>query len=310
MIKRYKLSVLIALLLVSLSACRIQSKPTGLEKPDQPVPSPTLSIPTNSPGPQPTLTATVLQPGEEVAGKNSILTSEQHGVRITITHLITTPTETDLDYIVEINPEWGFTFGKNDNPPQQTFAYSPAILVDETGHIYDTRAYHGGNERTIDPQTGKALHGGEFVFEPVSGSILTIDLYLELMTVRATGPLSFNISSSGKAQDLSWDKPLKFGELSNRILWAKWHPEGWIDLAMDGSIQQYDLRPICLYLYQTPQSPPPGYAGCSWSDEVITDLQQSIHFDPLPDLTKTIEINAAVDVIFETPFKFVWVLSQ
>jgi len=267
----------------------------------QPNPTPTFAITT--------ATITKLPEG---AAPGSSLTFSQHGLTVTLAKLEISADQTLLYFTAQVDPAWGFTFGEMDAPPEDVYITGAPVITDETGQVYEINGYEGGavSEKYVDPKTGAAYTGGRYIFEPITGSRLDIAMPLLLMTVRTGQPIHFQVNSPEQSQSLSIESPLAFGPVSLNVKVAKWNSEGSFQLTVDGSLQQGDLRPVCLYLYQDPQWPPASYTGCGFDDNAIVDLQDKLTFEPLPDFSKPVEVGVAANIIFQEPFRFVWIRNQ
>ena len=318
MLRRCAFSIFVAVILAWLTACQPQGSPAAPPTltPDERPTATFQSSPTASPSPAPTLpiqpAPVTTLPGETPAPA-SLLTYTQHGVTVILTRLEVSSDQTSLDFVAQVDPAWGFTFAQNDNPAQDVRSDDRLpSLMDETGHIYQPRGYQSGVgiKRYVDSQTGIATTGGRFIFEPVTGSHLEIAIPLTLQTVRASQPIRFTVANPGQDQSLQVDQSLVFGELPARVKVAKWTSAGKFELSLDGSIQEEDLRPVCLYLYQEPQFPPASYTGCAYADTAFVDLIDALTFDPLPDFSQPVEVRAAADIVFLEPFRFTWVRTQ
>ncbi len=163
------------------------------------------------------------------------------------------------------------------------------------------------NLRYVDLKTGFAYTAGSLFFEPVSGSRLEITIPITLQTVRTSQPILITVPNPDEDQSLQIGQSLSFGEITAIIKSVEWKSEGNFELRIDGSTQEGDLSPACLYLYQDPRFPPSDYQGCFIDDAYPTDLTQTIAFDSLPDFSNPMEVGAAVDVVFLTPFRFTWI---
>ena len=248
----------------------------------------------------------------EIPAAGSSLTFTQHGVTVTLTRLEVSSTQTILDFVVAIEPVWGFTFDQSENPAQDAFPNNPPTIVDETGHVYQIREFHGGvgTEKFVDPQTGIAHTAGRFVFESLRGSRLSIAIPLMLFTVRASEPIRFTVANPDHAQSLAIDRSLVFGELSAKVKSAEWKSEGDFVLTIDNSVQEEDFRPVCLYLYQDPDFPPVGYKGCFIDERTDVNPSERLTFNPLPDFSHSVEVQVAANIIFLEPFRFTWVRNK
>lgn len=293
MLRKRHLSVIIAIILLWFTAC--QPKVSHIDSP----------IITLQPAPITT------QPGETPAPESS-LTATQHGVTVILTNLEVSSTQTILDFVAQVDTVWGFTFAQYDNPAQDVRIDQLPSLVDETGHIYQVREYQSGvgTKRYVDPQIGIAYTGGRFIFEPIRGSHLEIAISITLQTVQTSQPVRFTVANPNQTQSLSIDPSLIFGELSTRVKAAEWKNAGNFELTVDGSIQENDLRPVCLYLYQDPHFPPASYKGCAYQEGAPIDLTEALTFNPLPDFSQPVEVRVAADIVFLEPFRFTWIRSQ
>jgi len=314
--KRYFVSMLLGTMLMCLSACQApRNHGDSVALTPIEMPTKTQNIPIASPSAPPTILSQPATPTTqlgEVPAAGSSLTFTQHGVKVTVTNLQISSTQSSLDFIAQVEPDWGFTFAQNDFPAQDVRNEGLPSLVDETGHVYQLREYQGGmgTKRYVDPQTGIAYTGGRFIFEPVTGSRLEIAIPLALQTVHASQPIRFKVTNLGQDQSLQIDQPLIFGELSARVKAVEWKNAGNFELTVDGSTQEDDLRPVCLYLYQDPQFPPASYKGCAYQDGAPIDLTETLTFNPLPDFSKPVEVRVAADIVFLVPFRFTWIRAQ
>ncbi len=261
-------------------------------------PSPTFAVPT----------ATNTKPPEAPVSGSS-LTFSQHGVTVTLTKLEITAAQSILYLTAQVDPAWGFTVGKYDSPPQDVFVYNMPVIRDETGHIYEAHEYKSGvgPGNYVDPKTGTGYVNGRFIFEPVTGSRLDIAIPLQLMTVRAGKPISLDVKSRSENQSIPIGDPLAFGLVALQVKTAEWNRAGNFQLTTDGSIQQGDLRPVCLYLYLDPSQPPVRYKGCGYDGNEVVDLTDTLTFEPLPDFSKPVEVGVAINIVFQEPFRFVWI---
>jgi hypothetical protein len=270
---------------------------------------------TASPSQQPTRKIYAGMPtrrGAELPAPGSVVTSTQHGVTVTLTQLELSSTQTTLEFVVALDPVWGFTFDEFENPAQDAFPIGSPAIVDETGYGYQVREFHGGAGpgRYVDSKTGIAYTSGRFVFESLNASRLEIAIPLILFTVRASEPIRFTVANPDRTQSLAIEKPLIFGELPVKVLSAEWKREGGFELTVDGSVQEQNLKPVCLYLYQDPDFPPPDYKGCFIDERTNIDLSEALTFNPLPDFTKPVEVLVAANIIFLEPFRFTWIRNE
>jgi hypothetical protein len=313
--RRYTLFMIVILFLMGATGCQVNHIDSAALTPDK---APTASIQNNpaaSPRPQPTVITYAdipTKPADEFPAAGSSLTFAQHGVTVTLTRLEVSSTQTILDFVAALDPVWGFSFGQYDNPAQDAFPNDSPTIVDETGHDYQIREFHGGvgPGRYVDSQTGIAYTAGRFVFEPVTGSRLEIAIPLMLFTVRASKPIRFTVANPDRSQSLAINRSLVFGELSAQVKSAEWKSQGNFELTLDGSVQEEDLRPVCLYLYQDPEFPPASYKGCFIDERVNVDPSERFTFIPLPDFSHPVEVQVAANIIFLEPFRFTWIRNK
>jgi len=153
-----------------------------------------------------------------------------------------------------------------------------------------------------------AVTGGTFVFDPITSSKqLEISIQIELQVVKDAAPIRFTLTSADQAQPIQIDRQLTFGELSPSVKSAQWNGLGLFSLTVEGSVEENDLMPVCLYLFQDPQWPSPGYSGCSYQEGVPADLTGEINLGSSSKSSEPLEVHAAVNIVFMEPFKFIWV---
>jgi hypothetical protein len=259
------------------------------------------STPTQNLAPAPTSGPTKPSLGPE---SGSILTSTQHGIKVTLTNIVFSSEKTNLDFIIEVEPRWGFTFDKFDVPPQQVVSDNEPIMTDEMGTQYKPLSYQGENEYQIDPTNRIAKTGVHFTFGPVSGSRLAIKIWLGPQTVPA--PETIRLIDSSHAPVIP--QQLTFGELSAKIKSATWEKENSLKVSVN-AIQMEDLILDCIYLYTDPQNPSQGDDGCSYTYGKPEDRTYKMIFEPASQAISA-EVHVAANLGILTPFQFVWVRTD
>jgi hypothetical protein len=245
--------------------------------------------------------APTLDPGEPQPG--SVLSSTQHGVTVTVKKIVFSDSETIVDFIVELDPKWGFTFAKYDVPPQQVISSHEPMITDEKGNQYKPRSYQGASveESQVDPSTGIALTSGRFIFDPVSGSHVTIKIWLEGSIVHAPE----TIRLIGTKHTPTLPKQLMFGELSAQFKSAVWEQGNALKVTIKG-VKQDDLILDGIYLYTDTTNVSKGYEGYGGTYGAPEDRTTQIIFDPSSQAIPA-EVHIAGYIGFLTPFQFEWI---
>ncbi len=268
-----------------------------------PVETPSPILP---PSPQP-------QPTSE-AGPGSVLTDSQHGLTITITNIEFTETATIVNYEAAVDPRWGFTFESDAIPPQRVFPgakYPEAVIIDETGQSHEQREkefelWHVGR---VDPVTKIAYTGGQFVFGPVSGNELNIQLKFGLMSIRAEAPIRLEIPNPELDQILPIQQSFTFGELTTEVKSANWFDGNTFELTLAGT-ERDGLILNCVYIYTDPTVISPGHKTCYLTAGLADDRPAQMILDPLPTSSEAVEVYVSADVDLTEPFLFKWMRSD
>lgn len=271
--------------------------------PAEPVEAPS---PTLRPSPQPLPTSE--------AGPGSVLTDSQHGLTITITNIEFTETKTIVSYEAAVDPRWGFTFEPDVIPPQRVFPgakYPEAVITDETGQTYiqHEREFELWHEGRVDPVTKIAYTGGRFVFDPIKGSELNFQLKFGLMFLHADKPIRVELSNPELDQALTVQPSLTFGELTVPVKSAQWFDGNTFELTL-ASTERDGLILNCVYIYTDPTVVSPGFKTCYLTAGVADDRSGQMFIDPVPTLSKPVDVYVTADIDLTEPFVFKWVRSE